>query len=120
MTSMLDRLEKMGYVWRQRSKKDRRKILIKRTNKDRNLEKEYVPTFPTKYHIPEILKKYKDRVKIKVVRDTGGGAGTGAGHITIESLDPDLFVRDILKEFEIPTFRDEIKESEEVQARYRL
>ena len=42
MTSMLDRLEKMGYVWRQRSKKDRRKILIKRTNKDRSLEKEYV------------------------------------------------------------------------------
>ena len=85
-----------------------------------NLEKEYVPTFPAKYHIPEILKKYKDRVKIKVVRDTGGGAGTGAGHITIESLDPDLFVRDILKEFEIPTFRSEIKESEKVQARYRL
>ena len=42
MTSMLDRLEKMGYVWRQRSKKDRRKILIKRTNKDRHLENEYV------------------------------------------------------------------------------
>ena len=42
MTSMLDRLEKMGYIRRQRSKKDRRKILIKRTNKDRNLEKEYV------------------------------------------------------------------------------
>jgi DNA-binding MarR family transcriptional regulator len=42
LTSMLDRLEKMGYIWRQRSKKDRRKILIKRTNKDRSLEKEYV------------------------------------------------------------------------------
>jgi DNA-binding MarR family transcriptional regulator len=42
LTSMLDRLEKMGYICRQRSKKDRRKILIKRTNKDRNLEKQYV------------------------------------------------------------------------------
>ena len=42
MTSMLDRLEKMGYIRRRRSKQDRRKILIKRTNKDRNLEKEYV------------------------------------------------------------------------------
>ena len=42
LTSMLDRLEKMGYICRKRSKKDRRKILIKRTNKDRNLEKEYV------------------------------------------------------------------------------
>ena len=36
------RLEKMGYVRRQRSKKDRRKILIQRTSKDKNLESEYV------------------------------------------------------------------------------
>jgi DNA-binding MarR family transcriptional regulator len=42
LTSMLDRLERMGYVRRQRSKKDRRKILIQRTSKDRNLESEYV------------------------------------------------------------------------------
>jgi len=39
---MLYRLEKMGYVRRQRCKKDRRKILIKRTNKDKNLESRYV------------------------------------------------------------------------------
>ncbi len=42
LTSMLDRLEKMEYVRRQRCKKDRRKILIKRTNKDKNLESRYV------------------------------------------------------------------------------
>jgi len=42
LTSMLDRLEKMGYIRRQRSKKDRRKILIKRTEKDRTMEKKYV------------------------------------------------------------------------------
>ncbi len=42
LTSMLDRLEKMGYVRRQRCKKDRRIILIKRTNKDKNLESKYV------------------------------------------------------------------------------
>ena len=42
LTSMLDRLETMGYVRRQRCKKDRRKILIKRTNKDKNLESRYV------------------------------------------------------------------------------
>ena len=39
---MLDRLEGMGYIKRERSKKDRRIILIKRTNKDKNLEKKYV------------------------------------------------------------------------------
>ncbi|MFC1676447.1 MarR family winged helix-turn-helix transcriptional regulator [Planctomycetota bacterium] len=42
LTSMLDRLEAMGYVKRQRCKKDRRKILIKRTSKDKNLESKYV------------------------------------------------------------------------------
>jgi len=84
-----------------------------------NLEKAYIPTFPGKYSIPDILTKYKDRVKIKVYRDTGGGAGTGAGHITIESLDPDLYVKDVLKEYEIPTFREQTLEAEQVQNRYR-
>ncbi len=42
LTSMLDRLENMGYIRRQRCRKDRRKILIKRTNKDKNLENRYV------------------------------------------------------------------------------
>ncbi len=42
LTSMLDRLENMGYIKRQRCKEDRRKILIKRTKKDKNLETKYV------------------------------------------------------------------------------
>ena len=42
LTSMLDRLEKMGYIRRHRSKTDRRKILIKRTKKDLTMEKKYV------------------------------------------------------------------------------
>ena len=42
LTSMLDRLEKMGYLKRQRSRKDRRKILIRRTEKDKALESKYV------------------------------------------------------------------------------
>ncbi len=42
LTSMLDRLETAGYVKRQRSKTDRRKILVKRTAKDKNLETRYV------------------------------------------------------------------------------
>ena len=41
LTSMLDRLEKTGYVTRVRSKEDRRTILIKRTEKDKILEKKY-------------------------------------------------------------------------------
>lgn len=42
MTSMLDRLEEMGYVKRKRSQKDRRKILIYRTKKDKAMERKYV------------------------------------------------------------------------------
>ncbi len=42
LTSMLDRLEKMGYVQRRRSEQDRRKIMIHRTEKDRALEQQYV------------------------------------------------------------------------------
>ena len=85
-----------------------------------NLEKEYIPTFPGKHRIPGIFRKYGEAVKIKVYRDTGGGAGTGAGHITIESLDPDLKVRDILKEFEIPTYREELEADGKVQEKYRM
>jgi DNA-binding MarR family transcriptional regulator len=42
LTSMLDRLETMRYVKRQRSKEDRRVILIERTDKDKHLENKYV------------------------------------------------------------------------------
>ncbi len=42
LTSMLDRLAKLGYIKRLHSKEDRREILIKRTEKDRIMEKKYV------------------------------------------------------------------------------
>lgn len=42
LTSMLDRLEAMGYLRRQRSDEDRRLVLIHRTEKDRATETQYV------------------------------------------------------------------------------
>lgn len=42
LTSMLDRLEDAGYVARVPSPQDRRKILIKRTAKDRAWQKVYI------------------------------------------------------------------------------
>jgi DNA-binding MarR family transcriptional regulator len=42
LTSMLDRLEEAGHVVRVPSDEDRRKILIKRTEKDRVWQKTYV------------------------------------------------------------------------------
>jgi len=41
LTSMLDRLEKDGYLERVSSSEDRRKIIIKRTDKDKNLQMIY-------------------------------------------------------------------------------
>jgi MarR family transcriptional regulator, organic hydroperoxide resistance regulator len=42
LTSMLDRLEKDGFLRREASKKDRRKIHIWRTEKDKLFQKQYV------------------------------------------------------------------------------
>jgi len=42
LTSMLDRLEQSGFVERVPSKDDRRKILIRRTDKDRSYQDHYV------------------------------------------------------------------------------
>ena len=42
MTSMLDRLEKAGFLTRTDSKEDRRIILVQRTDKDKAWEKDYV------------------------------------------------------------------------------
>ncbi len=41
LTSMLDRLEKAGYVARIRPEENRRTILLKLTNKDKNLQNVY-------------------------------------------------------------------------------
>jgi len=42
LTSMLDRLEEMGYVTRVRSEEDRRSVLIQRTAKDESWQEVYV------------------------------------------------------------------------------
>ena len=42
LTSMLDRLEEAGWLRREASPRDRREIIIRRTEKDRALEKLYV------------------------------------------------------------------------------
>jgi len=42
LTSMLDRLEAMGYIQRVPSKEDRREILIRRTEKDKAFQRRYI------------------------------------------------------------------------------
>ena len=77
-----------------------------------NLEKANVDTWPTNGRLPEIFNKYGNRLGIKVWDKTGV--------ITIESRDPGIKVKDVLKEFEIPTGEEVLIKTEEVQDKYRI
>jgi beta-ureidopropionase len=77
-----------------------------------NLEKVNADTWPTNERLPDLFNKYGNRLGIKVWDNTGV--------ITIESLDPDIKVRDVLKEFKIMTVEENVKASEIVQDKYRL
>ena len=75
-----------------------------------NLEKVTVPTWPTNERLPDLFKKYGNRLAIKV---------WGTSAITIESRDPLLKVSNVLKEFEIPDYTNFLKYETEVQDKYR-
>jgi predicted amidohydrolase len=77
-----------------------------------NLEKVNTCTWPTNDKIPEIFRKYGSKVEIKVRDNTS--------IITIASLDPDLKVMDVVKEFKLATVEENIRTSEEAQVKYRL
>ena len=62
LTSMLDRLEKIGLVMRIPSKQDRRKIMIHRTQKDKDLENLYVQVSE---EMTRIWYKEFDKTRIK-------------------------------------------------------
>ena len=76
-----------------------------------NLEKVNVTTWPTRDRLPDVFSKYGTRLGIKVWDRTDV--------ITIESLDPELKVATVLKEFDIPTYADLLKKEIEVQEKYR-
>ncbi len=76
-----------------------------------NLEKVNVSTWPTNHRLPEMFKKYGDRLGIKV--------WSTADVITIESRDPGLKVSNVLKEFDIPAYGDDLNNEKEVQDKYR-
>ena len=77
-----------------------------------NLEKVNVTTWPTNGKLPDIFKKYGNRLGIKVWDNNGV--------ITIESHDPDIKVLDVLKEFKIPTSEELFNNTLAVQNKYRL
>lgn len=77
-----------------------------------NLEKEVVQA---KMHVTKfdaIQKKFGQGIAIKIYYQENWA--------TIESLDPDIRVKDILKEYELPTLDEQIRETSVIQEKYRI
>ncbi len=77
-----------------------------------NLEKELLHIWPHTLKFDAIQKKYGRRIRFKIYHPENWA--------TLESLDPDVKVKDILKEYEIPTYDEQIREATEIQNKYRL
>lgn len=76
-----------------------------------NLEKEFLHVWPQVGKFDAIQKKYGRKIGIKIYHLENWA--------TIESLDPEIKVRDVLKEFNLPTFDEQIKEATLIQEKYR-
>lgn len=76
-----------------------------------NLEKVVVDSWPHVKHFDEIQKKYGRKVRITTYHEEQWSV--------IESLAPDIFVMDVLKEFGIKTFNQDVNEAEKVQTETR-
>jgi len=70
-----------------------------------------VSTWSTNQLLPKIFKKYGDRIGVKVWNTTDV--------ITIESRDPDLILSNVLKEFNIPTYAEDLRNEKVIQDKYR-
>jgi predicted amidohydrolase len=77
-----------------------------------NLEKEFLHIWPHTLKFGDIQKKYGRKIRFKIYHPENWA--------TLESLDPDIKVKDILKEYEIPTYDEQIKEATGIQKKYRV
>jgi beta-ureidopropionase len=77
-----------------------------------NLEKEFLHLWPHTLKFNDIQKKYGRKIRFKIYHPENWA--------TLESLDPDIKVADILKEYEIPDYDEQIREASEIQKKYRL
>ena len=76
-----------------------------------NLEKVLIQIWPQVNKFKDIQKKYGRKIHIKIYHEENWA--------TLESLDPDVKVRDILRDYDIPTFEEQIKEATDIQDQYR-
>lgn len=77
-----------------------------------NLEKEFLHIWPQTLKFKDIQKKYGRKIRFQVFHQENWA--------TLESLDPNIKVRDILQEYQLPTYDEQILEATEIQERYRL
>jgi predicted amidohydrolase len=76
-----------------------------------NLEKEFLHVWPQVTKFDAIQKKYGRKIGIKIYHPENWA--------TIESLDPEVKVKEVLKEFGLPTYDEQIADATKVQEKYR-
>ena len=59
----------------------------------------------------EIQKKYGQKIRIKIYHPENWA--------TIESLDPDVKVREVLREFDLPDYDEQLREATVIQDKFR-
>jgi beta-ureidopropionase len=77
-----------------------------------NFEKEFVHAWPHVNRFDEIQKKYGRGIRIRIYHQENWA--------TIESLVPEIKVKEILREYDIPTFDEQIDEATKIQKKYRV
>ena len=77
-----------------------------------NFEKVLIQIWPQVRKFNDIQAKYKRKIRFKIYHEENWA--------TLESLDPSVKVADILKEYEIPTFEEQIKEATDIQNKHRV
>lgn len=77
-----------------------------------NLEKEFLHIWPNTLKFGDIQKKYGRKIRFKIFHPENWA--------TLESLDPDIKVKDILREFEVPTYDEQLREAAAIQNKYRV
>lgn len=77
-----------------------------------NLEKQLLHIWPHTLKFNDIQRKYGRKVRFKIYHLENWA--------TIESLDADIKVMDILQQFDIPTYDEQIREATALQHKYRV
>lgn len=77
-----------------------------------NLEKAFLHSWPYVLRFPEIQKKYGRNVRIYSLHEEEFSV--------IESLSADVKISDIMKEFNLKTYREHMQSAENKQAKYRI